>query len=189
MAATSVGVNPADFARVSGDPRSGYSLAISREAQRESARRVEPQFQNGDQQLLSLVASMVRIRTGAALPESGWSVRYQSIPPSQAEMVERREQLQWEQERGLASSVEAWMRLHPGSTRQEAVAAIVRARVEEAELQAAVAAAMAEHQTQESNNGRRNGAPVNRASNPEEPVRRSEPEVPDDDGGAGKAEE
>lgn len=182
MAATSVGVNPADFARISGDPRSGYSLAISREAQREAARRCEPQFQNGDKQLLSLIASMVRIRAGVALPESGWSVRYQSIPPSQAERVENREQLQWEQERGLTSSVEAWQRLHPGATREEAQAAIIRARLEDAQLQRAVNEALSAANLQEQNNGRRDATP-DRAHDSEKPVRRGESEAPSGDSG------
>lgn len=124
------GLSASDIQRVSGDPRSGYALAISREGQREAARRIEPQFRRGDLQLLRVVAALY----GQALPESGWTIRYESVPPSSDELAQTRDQLTWEAEKKLIGPVEMWRRLHPGASEEQARAALIAAAVEEAQL-------------------------------------------------------
>lgn len=123
------GLSPSDFARVSGDPRSGYALAISREGQREAARRLEPQFRRGDEGLLRLCSAALNRwseRHGAplGLPEDGWRIRYESLPPSPDEQRAQREQVLGLIQAGLMSRPQAYMELHPGVSLQEATAAL-----------------------------------------------------------------
>ena len=66
------GLSPSDFARTSGDPRSGYALAISSEGQRKAAKRRAPSYRRGDAYLARVVAALV-----GDLPDGDvWSVRY-----------------------------------------------------------------------------------------------------------------
>jgi hypothetical protein len=107
----------AAVSRKSGDPRSGYALAVSREEQRDAARRLEPQFRRGDLELLRIVAALVTARTpDDPLPESGWSISYQSLPPSQSEI----DGILTRVDGGLMSRVDAYIELHPGMTPEQA---------------------------------------------------------------------
>lgn len=136
------GLSPSDFARISGDPRSGYALAISKDGQREAARKLEPQFRRGDVQLLSICAAQLnrwheRKGTRIALPEKGWRIRYQALPPSPAELDGKRKNVIELMEAGLMSTVEAYQELHPGLSEAEAkraIAKIRRDRLKQAEL-------------------------------------------------------
>ena len=75
-----------DILRASGDPRSGYALALSREGRREAARRYEPPFRHADQRLLETVAAAVNGAVGEdVLPYDGWGVEYQALPPTMEE--------------------------------------------------------------------------------------------------------
>jgi hypothetical protein len=120
-----MGHNPADFARTSGDPRSGYALMISRDGQREAARKLEPQFRRGDVRLLTLCAA-ARNRWcelhGVAdrLPELGWRIRYQAIPPSPEELQARRENVLALRTAGLMSRNSAYREINPGVSVEEA---------------------------------------------------------------------
>ena len=78
---TYAGLSPADFARTSGDPRSGYALAISADGQAKAARKRAPNYRRGDVALARLVACMSNRRTGSQLPENGWAVEYPAVPP------------------------------------------------------------------------------------------------------------
>lgn len=105
------GLNPADFARVSGDPRSAYALSLSREGQREAARRHEPVMRRGDEQLLTLCASGLNRVLGLGLPETGWQLRYPGIPESREEREARRTDVLARLDRGLVSRVGAYSEL------------------------------------------------------------------------------
>jgi len=50
--ATSAGINPADVQKMSGDPRSGYAIAMSRSSLREAQRKFSPAFRRGDVETL-----------------------------------------------------------------------------------------------------------------------------------------
>jgi len=108
--AAMAGISPADIQRVAGDPRSGHAIAITKEAQRESQRRFEPQFQAGDEELLRKAAAML------GYPEDGWSVTYHAIPLTAEESSAVREDLKWQLESGLLKKEDAWLKLNPGKT-------------------------------------------------------------------------
>jgi hypothetical protein len=83
------GMNPADIQRTSGDPRSGYALAINREGRRDAQRRFGPVFKPSDVLLLSTSAKMLnRARGNTALSTSGYGVEYQALPPTAEERKE-----------------------------------------------------------------------------------------------------
>ena len=120
------GLAPPDFVRQSGDPRSGYALSISKEGQREAARRMEPQQRRGDEQLLTLCAAALNRwseRQGAplGLPELGWRIRYEAIPLSPDEQAALREQVMGDYSAGLIDKPDAYIALNPGTTRPEAI--------------------------------------------------------------------
>lgn len=71
-----VGVSPADLSRVSGDPRSGYALAVSEHGKQVAQKRFMPHFRKGDEELIALAAILVNRATGSTYPESGYRVRY-----------------------------------------------------------------------------------------------------------------
>jgi hypothetical protein len=58
------------------------------------------------------------------------------VPASSDELQQTRDQLTWEQERKLTGAVEMWRRLHPGSSEEQARAALVAVAVEDARLRA-----------------------------------------------------
>jgi hypothetical protein len=112
------GLSPADVHRTSGDPRSGYSLAITRDGQREAQRRYAPVFSPIDEELMGLSATALRLAGGPVLPEVGWSVRHQLLPASPEERdAERREVLEL-MAQGLMGRAEARARLTGESMEQ-----------------------------------------------------------------------
>jgi len=118
-----VGVTDPDFIRTSGDPRSGYALAISRDGQRAAARKFEPQFRAGDEELLGMCAALLNTHLhdpeggfdderAVELPESGWSVRYLGLPLTPEEQdARRRDQLEL-LDKGLTSRERAYSVIH-----------------------------------------------------------------------------
>jgi hypothetical protein len=79
--ATYAGLNPADFARTSGDPRSGYALALSTAGQIKASRKRMPCFLRGDLALIALAAVASNRMAGTMLPETPalWSVVYPAV--------------------------------------------------------------------------------------------------------------
>jgi hypothetical protein len=122
--AAMAGINPADQMRMSGDPRSGYAIAVSRDAQREVAKRIEPVFQVSDEDLVGKSAAMLRIAGGESYPETGYTVTYQGVPLSLDERRAHLDELQTEIDLGLLSVVSAYQRRNPGTTEAEARAAL-----------------------------------------------------------------
>ena len=90
------GMDPADLQRTSGDPRSGYALAISQEGRIRAQRRYAPVFAPSDAETLSITASLVNRALGfQAVSEDGWAVEYTALPPSIEERdAKRREALE-----------------------------------------------------------------------------------------------
>ncbi len=128
------GIDPSDIQRVSGDPRSGYALGISREGKRESQRRFGPIFQPADVELLELTAIMVNAAAEAPLlPETGWEVTYQALPPSPEERTSEREHVLALLGAGLIDKPAAYMLLHPGTNREDALEATGSAVTEPSE--------------------------------------------------------
>lgn len=121
------GLDPSDVQRVSGDPRSGYALAISREGKRESQRRYGPIFRPADEECVSKTAALTNRALGSqALPETGWEVEYQALPPSAEERAAERDHVLALMQAGLIDRDEAYRLLVP-----EAVQLPARNRVAE----------------------------------------------------------
>jgi hypothetical protein len=103
----------AGILRKSGDPRSGYALAIDREQKREASRAYEPTFKAADLQLLTVIAASVNLAQGrVAVPESGYAITYQALPLSKEERKAVLDEVERLLDRGLISVEEAHTRLH-----------------------------------------------------------------------------
>ncbi len=113
MALGSVGVS-----RRQSDVRSAMSLAVSREEQRWAQQSYEPMFRRSDLRLLALTSGLM------GLPTQGGRINYFSIPKDSAEIQAEMEQMAKLIEGGLLSRVEAYRKLHPGLTRDEAISAL-----------------------------------------------------------------
>ncbi len=127
-------VSPADIQRVSGEARSGYAIAITNEGKRTAQRRFEPQFRRGDLEVIELSAILVNRATGSAFPESGYGVAYESVPLSAAERKAVLEAITLKVDMGLMSKIDAFMELHPGVNREEAIKRLRQIRQDEAEI-------------------------------------------------------
>jgi hypothetical protein len=128
------GISPADVQRVAGDPRSGFAIALNREAQREAQRRFEPVFRPADEEIVALSAIVYNRLAGTSLPEDGYRVAYQGLPASPEERQADREQIDWEIEHDQASPIDLYVRTHPGATEADAIDAIVKTRIDKALL-------------------------------------------------------
>lgn len=120
------GMDPSDLQRTSGDPRSGYALAISQEGRIRAQRRYAPVFAPADAETLAVTAVAVnRALGGAALAEDGWEVEHTALPPSIEERRAKREEAIALYQAGLISQAEAraWVL---GETLEEATEALVR---------------------------------------------------------------
>jgi len=120
------GVSPADLLRTHADPRSGISLSISREGLRAAQARYVPQLRRGDLDLISITAKLLNRATGSSFAESGYSIAYPALPLSSAEMQSQREDVMAKIGAGLLSRVDAYMALHPGLTREQAMTELKR---------------------------------------------------------------
>lgn len=118
------GINPADQIRMSGDPRSGYAVAVSRDAIREVQRRYEPQFREGDLELIRVTAALLNQATGSSHPEDGYQIVYEGVPLSPQERAALRDHLMALVDAGLMDRVSAYQELHPGTSREQAEEAL-----------------------------------------------------------------
>lgn len=102
-----------DLMRVSGDPRSGYAVAMSREGQREASRKFEPEFRRSDRLVAKNIACILN-RQGEtpALPESGYDIAYAPLPLSQVERAALLDEIERAKALGLMNDVQAYARYH-----------------------------------------------------------------------------
>lgn len=114
------GINPGDIERLSGDPRSGYAIAISKESMREAQARYKPSFERGDQMTLSLAAMMANRFLGYKLPEKGYKIRYARIGLSIEEKREQRADIKEKLASNLIAPIDAMMELYPDLNEDEA---------------------------------------------------------------------
>lgn len=136
------GVQPPDVTRQEADVRSGYSLAVSREAVREAQRQYAPQFRKGDQQMFRIAACLLNRHHGAGYSEraSDYRISYQGLPESPMEVKARLEELDAKSRAGMVGPVSAYLSLNPTSTRDEAVVRLAEAATEKVDVEAAVGA-------------------------------------------------
>ncbi len=113
------GLSPSDFARISGDPRSGYALSLTSQGKKAASRKFLPAAKRGDQQFLRIVAAMYNRATSGGIPERGWTIEYRSLPPSPAEVREHRQHVRELLAEGLITRVQAYVEMH-GVTEAEA---------------------------------------------------------------------
>ena len=132
--ALAAGLSPADISRQSGDPRSGYALAVSRSGQRDAQKKYAPVFRMGDEELLAKSAMLSNRYLGTNLPESGYRVQYHSIPLTPEEMKAQREDIIEKMNNGLMSPVQAIMEMYDDMDRLEAERMLMQIRKERAEF-------------------------------------------------------
>jgi len=108
-----MGINPSDVQRMSGDPRSGAAIAISRSSLREAQRKFAPSFRRGDIETIEISAKVSNRFLGTDYPESGYRIEYLAIPLSPQEQKEQRENILSLLNAGLISKVDAIKVLHP----------------------------------------------------------------------------
>ncbi|MEL6347864.1 MAG: hypothetical protein AAFV53_32460 [Myxococcota bacterium] len=63
-----VGVSPSDLSRTTGDPRSGYALAVSDVGLQRAQAKFSPQFDRGDADLIAKSAAILNLNSGSMLP-------------------------------------------------------------------------------------------------------------------------
>lgn len=137
------GLNPSDLSRTAANPSSAAALMVSNEGKRDFSEQVEPVFRRVDLTAVQIAAIVLRAGGVATYDEQGYSVVYYRIPRSAAEQRELRERLQWEEERGQRSEIDTYRELHPGTTEDDARAALVRVALERARLDRAISDALA----------------------------------------------
>lgn len=120
--AVDAALGTANVSRTTSDIRSGYSLAVSREEQRELQRSYEPVFRRSDLELLGKVSALM------GGPVDGWRIEYQAIPRDPDEHRAELERLSLAVQQGLMSKVEAYMQLHPQVSEMEAATALQQIR-------------------------------------------------------------
>jgi len=132
--ATSSGISPAELQRTSGDPRSGYALAVSRQGQREAQRKYAPVFRMADEDLMRKTAILSNRFLNTSYPESGYRVSYQSLPMSPEEIKALREDIVQKLAAGLISPVTAIKMLNPDLSDEAAKEELNLIRRERAEF-------------------------------------------------------
>jgi hypothetical protein len=118
------GINAADQMRMSGDPRSGYAVSVSRDSQRQVQRRYEPVFRRADLELLRVSAILANLAGIGSYPEDGYTLAYQGIPLSGEEQTARRENVVGLLDAGLYTRMEAYLAVHPGASEADAARAL-----------------------------------------------------------------
>lgn len=131
--AAAAGISPADLSRTSADPRSGYSLSISKSGQREAQSKYAPVFRMADEELLAKSAILSNRFLGTQLPEQGYRVSYHSVPLSPEEMRAQREDIIAKLEAGLISPIQAVQTMYDDMDEREAIDYLIRIRAERAQ--------------------------------------------------------
>jgi hypothetical protein len=113
QATTREGVSPAELQRLSGDPQSGYAIALTNAGKRQAQSRFGPQFRIRDESLLCKAAALWNRSNpeGEQHPEEGYQVSYQSIPLSPDEERAIRDQVDWELKLGWVTPAQALARV------------------------------------------------------------------------------
>ena len=117
--ATQMGIDPASVQKVSSDPRSGYSIAMSKESMRDAQQRFQPTFSVSDIEAIEKSAMISNRLLGTNYPESGYVISYESIELSEGEQKAQRENIIALLDKGLYSPVDAMFKLYPELTTEE----------------------------------------------------------------------
>lgn len=130
------GFAPPDVTRQEADIRSGYSLAVDREALRARQRVFLPQFRRGDQEVLRVAACLHNRVLSTAYSERALDYRpvYQGLPESPAEVSARLAQVKTRQDMGQIGPVSALREAEPELTYDEAVLRLAEVGIEKADV-------------------------------------------------------
>lgn len=115
------------------DIRSGFSLSVSREGQREASRKYAPLQSYYDERLLAKSAALCNRFLGSNLPENNYRIQYAQLPQSPEEIKAIREDILEKLAAGLISPIQAMQILNPGideNTAREMLLKIKRERIE-----------------------------------------------------------
>ena len=115
------------------DIRSGFSLSVSRDGQREASRRFAPLQAYYDERLIAKSAALCNRFLGTKLPESKYRIQYAQLPQAPEEVKETREDILAKLNAGLISPIQAMQILNPGideNTAREMLLKIKRERIE-----------------------------------------------------------
>ena len=108
-----------DVTRQSSDIRSGYSLAVARDAIREAQAVYAPLFARSDSRLLALTAALMGVEA-----EGEWTVIHRGLPESPAERRAAIDEVTTLRAGKLLSRLGAFRRLNPDLSESEAKAAL-----------------------------------------------------------------
>ena len=111
--AQSAGISPASVQKISGDPRSGYAIAMSKSDQRDFQRRFTGPMRRGDLTTMRLSAIIANRFLGHSFPESGYRIEYSSIPLSPEESKGLRDDIIDKMNNGLLTKIDAIRTLYP----------------------------------------------------------------------------
>lgn len=133
------GVSASDLVRESGDPRSGYSLAVSNEGKRRASRRMEPQLRAGDTAAMEMIAALANRADGTTIPETGYRPQYGVLPVSLEEERALMDYLTLATSGGLMTRRDALRRLRPDLTEADLTPYLSQALADRAALGALTA--------------------------------------------------
>ena len=133
------GFAPPDVTRQEADIRSGYSLAVDREAMRAKQRMFEPQFRRGDQAVLRMAACLHNRVKSTRFSEIAADYRpvYKGLPRSPAEIRVHLEEVKAKQDAGMIGPVTAYRELHPEVSYDEAVLQLAQVATEKTDVETA----------------------------------------------------
>ena len=132
--ATAGGIRASSVQKLSGDPRSGYDIAMSRSDQRDAQRRFKPAMEAGDLQTLRKAAMISNKMLGTSFPESGYTISYQTIPLSKEELEAVRKDTIEKQLAGYLTKVDALRVFNPDLSYDEAVEYLKQVRLQNIEF-------------------------------------------------------
>lgn len=126
------GLSSDDVSRDTANPESAAALSIKNSGKRAAAARITPHFRRRDQELVAKAAALLRLAgVSADAPESGWSIEYRQIPIGADEQQALLDYGISQRSAGLLSTVDLYLQLHPGVSREAAVAELQRIRRDE----------------------------------------------------------
>jgi hypothetical protein len=136
--AIDAGVSPSNIQRSEG-PMSGFAISLNEQGKRQAQLRFREHFRWSDERMAAISAALLNRATGSALPESGYTAVYRTIPLSPEELRSKREHVLALMGAGLMSPIDAYLELHPELTRAQAKADLVRIGKERTQIAARAA--------------------------------------------------
>ena len=104
-------------------PESGYAISLRHSAIRKAQADMTPEFTRADLDLIRNTAILLRLQEpSVVVPESGYTITYNSLPESDEEELKRHERHERRVRLGLASRVSLMMDENPGMDRAAAEA-------------------------------------------------------------------